>query len=1198
MRRTQLLATTLALAMAAASWAADQPRPSPYLPDLSDVAVGPRDLEQALPPCPIMGSGAVLQVSQPVQVTADSYYERGQSIVYDGANYWLVYGRSASVTGNYQNTDPDVNDYVVYYKTASSVAGLVSASATAISGTGVTHNANSYMGETGAAYFGGEVWAFATIDIGTSADLYGWYYDGSVWTEVGPIATGLSDGAAHHDEVEYNGEMFVVLRRGDNFYTTHSSTPKTDSWSSEVSVSSTSADDGGGLCHFFKDGPYLYLAVERTPAPRKNIIFRYNPGTDDWTKIAEGESTGWDPTLFVGGGSYIFAQAPWTNEAGGRQYILGWAHSTLDSTFFNAAPSKMIVEGQYGGKDGLNTWVDMWPIGFTDNAGDSYLFYTSERDTPGAEGTGNIWYLEVNWDPTRDHYTWIQEAINAASTGDTIDVLSDVSEGQVVVDKSLVIRGASSHTVKMIEDTGSSGDDTGWFWVKEGVTVDVSDLKFDGDGHQVFYAFRMRGQGRFTNCDFNDIQYGQYLGIALSCYGDGPVHVDGGTFDDIGRIGVFYYGSGVAGSVCKNITYTGKIITDCIDYGIEFGAGATGSIRNCTITDCTGVASSDGSVSAGILATTYYGAGTDVTISGNTLTDNTYGAAIGYDSSDTTVAIVDNNNISGNDTGGVDSVLILDIADARGNWWGHADGPLDATGTVAAWNGFCADPDEIENNTATGDAVSDENVEYCPWSEGWTGNAMSILDSSRLVCYDIGNTLVVKIKKSATTHAVDGGEYFLAYDKSVLSFNEVTGFSVGEAPYTHWFFKAHNAAEGTIDYATGVNPVGGVGTDHEKVMASLTFTINAENCGGSSLVWFRSHTPASRMTYTDFPAIGLPLAGVLLDLVDVTVDEHAPTITCPADITVNADAGYCSAALTAVGWASATDNCDPNPLIEYQRQGYGWNTGLGDPYVVGGTTITWRATDDCDNYSECVQTVTVTAVNDLVVYVELAPAMDAGPFERCITFELFETGCADSVIVQEVMTFQNSLASATIEVPCGSYKCITAKDTLHTLRRTDLDDFVVDPIIGSQYVAEFTDKTGTGGDDDHLISGNLNNDEYIDILDFGVFVYCHAYASSPGKDTTCITPFPHADFNGDGIVNSVDFTFISNNFLEWNEDDCCGGPPMPTGVPQLSSAGPLTRISIEELKRRGLEELIIADFNQDGWVDAVDVTLFVQGMDR
>jgi len=198
---------------------------------------------------PVYAAGSIIEVSQPNQITSNSYYERGESICYDGSDYWLIYGRSASVTGNYDSTNPDTHDYQIYFKKASSIAGFISASPNAISGA-----TNLYLGETGAAFFSGEVWAFGSIDSGSQCDIYGWYTtDGSSWTQVGPIYSGLSTGQAHHDEISYNGELWVVEGSGD-FNTKHSSTPKTGGWSSPVSVPGASIT--GGLVHFFVDGSH------------------------------------------------------------------------------------------------------------------------------------------------------------------------------------------------------------------------------------------------------------------------------------------------------------------------------------------------------------------------------------------------------------------------------------------------------------------------------------------------------------------------------------------------------------------------------------------------------------------------------------------------------------------------------------------------------------------------------------------------------------------------------------------------------------------------------------------------------------------------------------------------------------------------------------------------------------------------------
>ncbi len=84
-------------------------------------------------------------------------------------------------------------------------------------------------------------------------------------------------------------------------------------------------------------------------------------------------------------------------------------------------------------------------------------------------------------------------------------------------------------------------------------------------------------------------------------------------------------------------------------------------------------------------------------------------------------------------------------------------------------------------------------------------------------------------------------------------------------------------------------------------------------------------------------------------------DQTPPTINCPANITTSNDAGQCFATVNP-GTATATDNCDTTPTITGTRSD---SQSLNASYPKGTTTITWRATDDAGNYSECQQTVTV-----------------------------------------------------------------------------------------------------------------------------------------------------------------------------------------------------------------------------------------------
>jgi hypothetical protein len=156
-----------------------------------------------------------------------------------------------------------------------------------------------------------------------------------------------------------------------------------------------------------------------------------------------------------------------------------------------------------------------------------------------------------------------------------------------------------------------------------------------------------------------------------------------------------------------------------------------------------------------------------------------------------------------------------------------------------------------------------------------------------------------------------------------------------------------------------------------------------------------------------------------------------------------------------------------------------------------------------------------------------------------------------------------------------------AQDTLHTLRRRG-EGFT---ISGPQYVSDFTDQSGSGGRNASLLGGNLNGNDFIDILDFGMFTG-QWLADYGAGDTNCATTGPHADFSGDGTVFTEDFTFIVINFLEASDTTCC-----PIGA----MAGPISRISIAGLYARGLGELAVGDLNRAGWLDQLDIVEFMSG---
>ncbi|MBU0717114.1 MAG: HYR domain-containing protein, partial [Planctomycetes bacterium] len=449
-------------------------------------------------------------------------------------------------------------------------------------------------------------------------------------------------------------------------------------------------------------------------------------------------------------------------------------------------------------------------------------------------------------------------------------------------------------------------------------------------------------------------------------------------------------------------------------------------------------------------------------------------------------------------------------------------------------------------------------------------------------CYSTDGTITVEVWMRDMSAVIVGGQFFLSYDTALLG---LLGADPGPVTFTREIYEAcpGGDGDGTIDYAVGI-PDGDSGTSSDTAMAVLTFAPLMGVCDAAELVVFRPHTPPTRLS----DDADNPVEPLLVDLPSIGIDGTDPTLSdCPSDIIVPSDPGSCSAMVT---WTPpmAADNC---PGVELSS-----THDPGDVFPVGATTVTYTATDACSNIATCDFDVTVEGYNELAVTVELSPTLldpDPGPGDtvtRCITFELWECPGTDPVaVISEELVFSVDtgvphIGTATLQVPCqNNYTCITARDELHSLRSTDNDDF---GIVGTEYVADFTDRSGTGSDDDSLLQGNLNDDYVIDIVDFGSFIVRWGQMVDP--DTDCPVTDIHADINASGEVDTADFTFIQIHFLAEREANCCGQP-------DLVGDEPRDRISVAELCQLGLAELVPADLNGDGWLDTDDMAAFADG---
>lgn len=306
----------------------------------------------------------------------------------------------------------------------------------------------------------------------------------------------------------------------------------------------------------------------------------------------------------------------------------------------------------------------------------------------------------------------VVKGVELVDAGGTVYVAPGtyVEGPQVVIGKDVTIIGAAKTTtiIKPSADTGSgSGDAGAWILVNDGKIFNLSKVTLDGLGKNIRQGIRYKGSGTVDDVAIQNMVYPGYAGwgIAQGWTTTTAMNltVTNSTFTNFGRVGILIdEGSGPSTATISGNTFTGKGVGDHLDYAVEVEGGAQATISNNTITNCRGVASSDGSVSAAIFITTYFAPGSGATITGNTLTGNTTGVAVGYNASDSSTVAASNNCIHSNDHGITSTAPSVD---ADNNWWGSINGPFNAT----------------NNPAGLGDEVSDE-VTFLPWLDACGGS--------------------------------------------------------------------------------------------------------------------------------------------------------------------------------------------------------------------------------------------------------------------------------------------------------------------------------------------------------------------------------------------------------------------------------------------------------------------------------------------
>ena len=423
----------------------------------------------------------------------------------------------------------------------------------------------------------------------------------------------------------------------------------------------------------------------------------------------------------------------------------------------------------------------------------------------------------------------------------------------------------------------------------------------------------------------------------------------------------------------------------------------------------------------------------------------------------------------------------------------------------------------------------------------------------------VNDTFTVNVDIADLARSAVGAQARVGFDPTKVDF-------VSFAGGTAFPLVIYNAStSNSVTFATGIMAGSGSGATSGNI-AQLTFRAKTVLCGDAISAAFASSGFTNRVTDN----AGQPITFTPEANVSVTSLSGFSITGAPALVSGKAcDAGYLGAEVAAFTGAapSASNSCGTSLNVSVQVTLPDTTTQNSIParFPIGTSTVVWTASDAAGNTASETRTVQVDDRQVLTVAAAVT-GTSAGNSTRLMnmTYSGGPSG-GQSASIPMVNASGNASGSVDVDITpaiASGPACASIKDLAHSLRKTAAGFGT----SGTKWTVDF------GG----LVQGDSNNDDLVDILDFGHYVGDYAGSAAPAA---------RSNFDGDGDVDTADYTFISGNFFQ-----------MGVACSNAHHDAPRSSVTVKDLRRMGMGELAVADINRDGRVDQADIVAFMRGV--